>query len=292
MGKIAKSAKRLLNKVVNKSYVYDFMDDPHEFLQSFFNFTTLEEYLETLKNWHKLMYSDKVEPVSNPANILFDHKMTCNLVNAAWLLQFQGQVTFAELLKYPAIDQERYLNEERALLKTYPKGLTKEELLDPYYALKNSFSTFSLKEYHQYLYHWLNESLNTFRSADNQCSNKKIYRNLRKLAGSCWLILQRKAGKVTLTPKPGERPIFKEEKNTIMGEMSKEKVSKLLPDLQRLMDAISPLRLNISLRKMLVDYLLYNINGLPTDAENVLSDFYWLTDFVDEMQENLVTTFE
>lgn len=77
-----------------------------------------------------------------------------------------------------------------------------------------------------------------------------------------------------------------------MGEMSKEKVSKLLPDLQRLMDAISPLRLNISLRKMLVDYLLYNINGLPTDAENVLSDFYWLTDFVDEMQENLVTTFE
>ncbi|WP_199118125.1 hypothetical protein [Pedobacter sp. ASV28] len=292
MGKIAKSAKRLLNKVVNKSYVYDFMDDPHEFLQTFFNFTTLEEYLETLKNWHKLMYSDKIEPVTNPANILFDHKMTCNLVNAAWLLQFQEQTVVGELLKCSPVDQERYLNEERAQLKTYPKGLTKEELLDPYHVVKNSFSTFSLKEYHQYLYHWLNESLSTCRSTDGQRSNKKIYRNLRKLAGSCWLILQRESGNITLTAKPHDRPIFKEEKNTVIGETPEEKVLKLLPNLKRFMDAISPLRLNISLRKMLVDYLLYNINGLPTDAENVLSDFYWLTDFVDEIQENLVTTFE
>lgn len=39
-------------------------------------------------------------------------------------------------------------------------------------------------------------------------------------------------------------------------------------------------RLNNSLRRMLVEFLLYNKNGLPTDFEQIIEDFDVLSEFL------------
>lgn len=43
-------------------------------------------------------------------------------------------------------------------------------------------------------------------------------------------------------------------------------------------------RLNKGLRKMLIDYLFYNIDGLPIDFKDLLTDLYWLHELLDGIQ--------
>lgn len=59
----------------------------------------------------------------------------------------------------------------------------------------------------------------------------------------------------------------------------------VLKSFQTFLDTVPAHRLNKGLRKLLVDYLFYNLQGLPTDFEELLGDFYWLTHFLDELHE-------
>lgn len=59
----------------------------------------------------------------------------------------------------------------------------------------------------------------------------------------------------------------------------------VLNSLQTLLETVPAYRLNKLLRKLLIDYLLFNIETLPVDFEELLGDFYWLTNFLDELQE-------
>ncbi|MBB2146592.1 hypothetical protein GM921_13905 [Pedobacter sp. LMG 31464] len=45
-------------------------------------------------------------------------------------------------------------------------------------------------------------------------------------------------------------------------------------------------RLNKNLRKMLSDYLFYNMDALPIDFKDLLTDLYWLHELLDEIMEN------
>ena len=44
-------------------------------------------------------------------------------------------------------------------------------------------------------------------------------------------------------------------------------------------------RLNKSLRKLLIDYLFYNIDALPIDFKDLLTDLYWLHELLDGIQD-------
>lgn len=44
-------------------------------------------------------------------------------------------------------------------------------------------------------------------------------------------------------------------------------------------------RLNKGLRKLLIDYLFYNLDdGLPIDFKDLLTDLYWLYELLDHIQ--------
>lgn len=59
----------------------------------------------------------------------------------------------------------------------------------------------------------------------------------------------------------------------------------ILESLQTFLETVPAYRLNKGLRKMLIDYLFYNIEALPVDFEELLGDFYWLTNFLDKIHE-------
>jgi hypothetical protein len=50
-------------------------------------------------------------------------------------------------------------------------------------------------------------------------------------------------------------------------------------------------RLNKGLRKLLIDYLFYNIDdGLPIDFKDLLTDLYWLYELLDHIQNKEMET--
>lgn len=50
-------------------------------------------------------------------------------------------------------------------------------------------------------------------------------------------------------------------------------------------------RLNKGLRKMLIDYLFYNIDdGLPLDFKDLLTDLYWLYELLDHLPNKEMET--
>lgn len=44
-------------------------------------------------------------------------------------------------------------------------------------------------------------------------------------------------------------------------------------------------RLNKGLRKLLFDYLFFNMDNLPIDFKEILTDLYWLHELLDEIQQ-------
>lgn len=50
-------------------------------------------------------------------------------------------------------------------------------------------------------------------------------------------------------------------------------------------------RLNKGLRKLLIDYLFYNIDdGLPLDFKDLLTDLYWLYELLDHLPNKEMET--
>ena len=49
-------------------------------------------------------------------------------------------------------------------------------------------------------------------------------------------------------------------------------------------------RLNRNLRKMLSDYLFYNMDALPIDFKDLLTDLYWLHELLDEIEASEVAS--
>ncbi|MFA6275136.1 MAG: hypothetical protein WC622_00195 [Pedobacter sp.] len=49
-------------------------------------------------------------------------------------------------------------------------------------------------------------------------------------------------------------------------------------------------RLNRNLRKMLSDYLFYNMDALPIDFKDLLKDLYWLHELLDEIEGSNVVS--
>lgn len=257
--------------------MYDPIEDPIKMLERFFAYRDLETHLVKLKQWKKLVVSYAYFEIDTVTNPLYDHRMSCNLLNAAWYF-LNDQQSAGSLVNLPEKAQLLFLNRESLQHAFYVKELTTAELIDPKIGIAHFFDCFSLKEGHRQLYEWLTYGLSPNVSIPNEETASFFYKHFRKLIECCWLIVQRQS--VVPVEEENSSP-----GNTNTDELTDGEIpSSVLAGFKQFLSVVPAQRLNRGLRKMLVDYLFYNINGLPTDFEEILSDFYWLTDLLDEIQ--------
>ncbi|KQB99477.1 hypothetical protein [Pedobacter sp. Hv1] len=69
--------------------------------------------------------------------------------------------------------------------------------------------------------------------------------------------------------------------NTAIGSEIPEEV---LNEFKVFLKQVPANRLSKGLRKLLIDYLFYNIEALPTDFKDLLTDLYWLHELLDGIQ--------
>jgi hypothetical protein len=198
----------------------------------------------------------------------------CNLVNAAWLL-VQDTSLVSQIKDLSAVERAVYLDNELLASSCYPEHLNDDELIDPYLGIINFYEIYTLPETHCILYEWLNKAFSPNLSVEDLERSKAFYSNFRKLIECCWLIQHRHL-------------VCKLTKEHPEGDMESQSVDEIIPthvlnNFKQFLSVVPAERLNRNLRKMLLDYLQYNINGLPIDFEELLADFYWLTELLDEI---------
>lgn len=270
---------QLLGQICLDNFIYDPIGNPMETFKSFFGYQDLQGHLRKLKQWKNTMITYDYLEVNTLYNPLYDHKMMCNLLNAAWLL-VQSPLPEKSLKDLSAKEQEIFLNRECLKTDFYAKHLSTVELIDPYLGIKNFYGCFTLQESHQQLYEWLNTVLSPNVMLDEEIV-VLFYKNFRRLMECCWLIFKRNEA-IDL----GGEDLPTEQRSETKAEGQPSDA--VLSTFKQFLSVVPAQRLNRGLRKMLVDYLFYNINGLPADFEETLADFYWLTDLLDEIQGKTV----
>jgi hypothetical protein len=267
----------LLGQICLDNFIYDLDENPMETLKTFFDYRDLQDHLRKLKQWKAVVITNDYLEINTLGNPLYDHRMLCNLLNASWLL-LQNPLPENQLLALSPREQEVFLNRECLSVDFYVKHLSTSELINPFIGLKNFYERFTLQESHRTLYDWLNTGLSPNVSLANDELLISFYKNLRKLIECCWLIDKRQE---TIDP-INKKQATGESRESM--ETEEEISPALLSGFKQFLTVVPAQRLNKGLRKMLIDYLFYNINGLPTDFEDTLTDFYWLTDLLDEIQ--------
>ncbi len=212
-----------------------------------------------------------------------------------------------------AAAQDAFLVAECMEHDVYPKHLTNAELIDPFIGIKNVFETIELASLHQQLYEWLNVCFSPNVTMMDTNLVGITYRSVRKLIECCWLIFVRGEA-IDVGPKADETRFEEHQELTINDYMKMDIIvatpgeagdlwavndqgqivvstnndddipAHLREAFKQFLDVVPANRLNRNLRKMLTDYLFYNMDGLPLDFEELLLDFYWLTDLLDEIQ--------
>ena len=213
-------------RIYQKSYVYDPIGKPYAHITAFFECAWLSNHLTMLKYWNKLVSTKTCYDRKDcPADLVYTHKMFCNLVNAAWIIKKQqGQQSF-QLQSLSSPEQEAYLNEEKEYLRDYPNYLGEDELQNPYLVINRFFEHFKLKEIHQHLYIWLNEGLSPLSYIDDFSATNKVYKQLRKLCEACWLIHERD---------------IKVRTNEILDAINQSKIGNRLEDVIQLLAKVIP----------------------------------------------------
>jgi hypothetical protein len=272
----------LMDKICLSSFIYDQIENPIETLKSFFDYKDLQSHLKYLKQWRNVVETNAYFEIDTLNSPLFEHKMICNLINAAYLFSQTADEQIGKLRNLSAKEQEKYLNHECLSVNFYAKHLSTTELIDPFEGLKNFFETNPIQFYHQQLYEWLNIGLSPNVVITDQITTDCVYKNLRKLIECCWLIYNREREMlVDLATESSTR--LNAEQN--LKSVEEEQINEVaLSSFKQFLAIVPPNRLNSGLRKMLIDYLFYNIDGLPIDFEELLTDFYWLTSFLDDIQ--------
>jgi hypothetical protein len=267
----------LMDKICLSSFIYDQIENPIATLKSFFTYKDLQSHLKQLKQWRNVVETHAHFEIDTFSSPIFEHKMICNLINVAYLLDQDADTHTNELKNLSTKAQEKYLNHE-CLMGVFVKHLSTAELIDPFLVIKEFFDEFSIEFYHQELYQWLSIGMSPNVVIENRSISEKVFRNLRRLVEACWLIYKRDSNPSFVLPVESQ---IEEIDNKIKDDEVSEQA---LSSFMQFLSIVPPNRLNSGLRKMLIDYLFYNMDGLPTDFEEMLSDFYWLTEFLDEIQ--------
>lgn len=162
-------------------------------IRDFFSADWLPGHLEGLLEWRKYVieegyYKDNTD---SPASLLYTHRLNAQLVEAIYLLSQTKKAK--KLTKCVFINFDEQLAREEKEWIHYPVYLSSVELLNPYLAISNLFRAYTVNQYRDFLYEWLETGLSA-NAADESLDASDIiyfYENMQKLYEAAWIIRQR-----------------------------------------------------------------------------------------------------
>jgi len=170
--------------------------NPLNVISDFFSDDSLNGHLERLTQWRDYVLKDDYfrDHKESPAGLLYFYKLNLHLVEAANLIFRALPLELnAELIR------ENTFNELAEVLV----GLSEAERLDLYAVLSGFFATYSLQQYREQLYEWLEHGLS--RKGANEFITSidliTVYENLQRLYSAAWLICQQLPEKLFLHDK-------------------------------------------------------------------------------------------
>jgi HEPN domain-containing protein len=174
------------------------ISNPLSVLADFFYDDWLPGHLNRLKEWRDYILKDDYfrGKKNSPAELLYFHKLNLCLIEAVYLLKDDDDSISTQ-------QQLDNLTGEKSDWRDFPNNLNEAELLDPYLVFKDFFANYSLPQYREILYDWLEHGLSC-KAANEFIETKdllKVYENLQKLYSATWLIHQRTSGKPYLNDK-------------------------------------------------------------------------------------------
>ncbi|RWY48320.1 HEPN domain-containing protein [Mucilaginibacter gilvus] len=171
------------------------VNNPLSVITTFFDHDSLPGHLETLQNWcFTILKPDFYrDEKGSPSGLLYFHKLTISLVEAAYLIK---DMPDKPNVMVAAID----LSFEQREWSYYPVSLSKEQQQNPYLLLDDFFSQYTLPQYRAMLYDWLEHGLSSkpAREFIEPLDLLTVNENLEKLFGAAWFIFQRLSAKPSL----------------------------------------------------------------------------------------------
>jgi HEPN domain-containing protein len=168
------------------------INDPMLVLSDFFSSDDVPGHLRELFFWRSCVLEDRyyLDGKGNPSGILFTYQLHIKMIEALHQLAQPGS---SKLMMTTAIHSVAKLEAEKQLWSYYPEDLTKAELLNPLIILKEFFKTYTLRQYCDFLYEWLEYSLsiNGAREFIETIDLITVYERLQKLYAAAWLMHQR-----------------------------------------------------------------------------------------------------
>ncbi|MDN3551263.1 hypothetical protein [Mucilaginibacter aquaedulcis] len=172
----------------------DEIDEPLNVISDFFSADWLPGHLESLLEWRKHVieegyYTD--EPKKSPAGLLFTHQLNAKLVEAVYLISRTKRAS--KLADAININFDQQLQQEEQEWLHYPVHLSSVERINPYLAISHFFKVYTVDQYLDLLYEWLETGLSN-HSADEFLDTSDViylYENMQKLYEAAWIIKQR-----------------------------------------------------------------------------------------------------
>ncbi|UEG51844.1 HEPN domain-containing protein [Mucilaginibacter daejeonensis] len=172
----------------------DEINEPLKVISDFFSADWLPGHLESLLEWRKHVieecyYTD--EHKKSPAGLLFTHQLNARLLEAAYLIsRTKRALKLADAIH---INFDVQLQREEREWLHYPIYLSPIERINPYFAISNFFKVYTVNQYLDFLYEWLETGLSN-HSADEFLDTSDViyfYENMQKLYEAAWIIKQR-----------------------------------------------------------------------------------------------------
>ncbi|GAB2690536.1 hypothetical protein GCM10027037_11980 [Mucilaginibacter koreensis] len=172
----------------------DEVNEPFKVIRDFFAADWLPGHLESLLEWRRYVieegyYTDQHK--RSPAGLLFTHQLNARLIEAIYLISRTKRAL--KLAGAIHINFEVQLQQEEQEWLHYPIYLSSVERINPYFAISNFFKVYTVDQYLDLLYEWLETGLSN-HSADEFLDTSDViylYENVQKLYEAAWVIKQR-----------------------------------------------------------------------------------------------------
>jgi HEPN domain-containing protein len=203
-------------------------------IADFFYDDWLPGHLERLNRWRDFVLKEAyyLDEKNSPVGLLRCYTLNIRLIEALYLFE---SCKSNHVLIQKATDPAPL---ERCLWRDYPTNLNEDELNDPLMVISNFFRDYTLQQYREQLYEWLEHGLSSKAAHEfiTTADLVSVYENLQKLYSAAWVIYQR------LAEKPYVKNIFHPNHdvantnepfnlyklNTVIPHSEQEKISSLI----------------------------------------------------------------
>ena len=185
----------------------DEFNNPLMVIRDFFHADWLPGHLEALLEWRKYVIEEGYYKGdrNNPAGLLYTHRLNARLVEAVYVLsKIKRAKNLADAIH---INFDEQLQQEEREWLHYPVYLSSVERINPYLAISNFFKAYSVDQYLDFLYEWLETGLSK-DAVDESLDVSDIiyfYENMQKLYEAVWIIRQREI-EPTIKKKDDDEP--------------------------------------------------------------------------------------